>query len=123
MDIYTSLKASNIGPMYEESFEKNGVVVLVETIKDDFVQMLTKSETPYHSIAKLSATMGDVDITQTWCANNTPGCNKYENVWNNGKMARSFVYPFNFELDKYDEKVEVEPTDKFDVEPTEFYEY
>lgn len=116
MDIYTSLKAKNIGQYYKNNFEKDRIVVLLENIKNDTLSILTKSETPWISIAKLSAIMGNIDITQTWCINDSPGCNKYENVWNSGKMIKSFVHSYNFESNTFNKKVEIEPIDKYNID-------
>lgn len=113
-EIYTSLRAKGIGPIFHEYFKTNAVV-LAKGVKEDYIQILTKSYTPYRGIAMLSAKMGNIDIIHFWCDNDSFGNDKYENIWNNGKLIKSYVYPFNYDKDDYDEKVEVSVTDEFNI--------
>lgn len=113
-EIYTNLRAKGVGTIFDENF-KTDEVVLVKEAKEDFVQILTKWRTPFDAIAKISAKIGNVDLIHFWCDNDSYGNDKYENIWNDGKMIKSYVYPFNFDKEDYDDKIEVETTDKFNI--------
>ena len=113
--IYTLLKGPGVDKAFLNHFDSK-FLITYETVEKDCVQILTRTSTPWDIIAKMSAELGDVDITHYYKCPDYIGSTAFEMTWNSGKMVKSYVLKYDVVKMKYKEKEEIEVTDKYNVQ-------